>query len=91
MKIHSIPVACDIATTLCSTAFMTSGFIIAYIFLVNVHKNRISFLIRKKELLAFVLERGGRGDMRKQKLMGLVFERRLCKFLTSILLEKIKD
>ena len=44
---------------------MNSRFIIAHILSVNIHKNRISFLIRKKELQGFVFERG---DTRKQNL-----------------------
>ena len=39
--------------------------IIAYIFSVNIHRNQSFFLIFKKELLDFVLERGG---MSKQNL-----------------------
>ena len=52
---------------LCSREFMSSQFIIAYLFSVNIHKNRICFFIRKKELQmqGFVFERGG---MRKQNL-----------------------
>ena len=50
---------------LCSWEFMSSGFIIAYIFSVNIHKNRIFFIIRKKELQGFFPDRGGR---RKQNL-----------------------
>ena len=48
---------------LCSWEFMNSGLIIAYVFSENIHKNRISFLIRTKKLQGFVLERGG---MKKQ-------------------------
>ena len=44
-------------TYLYSTEFMNWGFIIAYIFSLSIHKNRIFFLIRKKELPGFVLER----------------------------------
>ena len=44
---------------------MNSGFITAYVFSINIHKNQILFLIRKKELQGFVYERGG---MRKQNL-----------------------
>ena len=63
---------------------MNSAFIIAYTFSVNILENRMSFLIRKKELQGFVLKRG---VMRKQNLC-LVQEGELCKFPTGILLEK---
>ena len=58
---------------------MNLGFILAYVFLVNILKNWISMLIRKKELQRFVPEGGG---------MGLVQERGRCKFPTGTLLEK---
>ena len=69
----------------CSKEFMNLGFIIAYIFSVDKHKNQNSLLIRKKELQGFVVERVG---MRKQNLCVLVQEGGLCKFRARILLQK---
>ena len=66
---------------------MDSGFIIAFIYSVNIHKNRIFFFIRKKKLQGFVLDMGG---MRKTKPLGLVQEGGLCKFPIGILLEKTR-
>ena len=63
--------------------FTNSEFIIAFTFSVNIHKNRISFFVRSKQLQGFVLERG---DMRK--LVCLVQEKKLYKFSTWIFFEK---
>ena len=75
---------------LCSWEFMNSGFIIAHVFSVNIVKNRISILIRKKELQRFASWEGWY-KKRKLMLMGLVQEGgifRIIKFPTRILLEK---
>ena len=75
---------------LCSWEFMNSGFIIAHVFSVNIVKNRISILIRKKELQRFASWEGWY-KKRKLMLMGLVQEGwvfRIIKFPTGILLEK---